>query len=99
MGPVENDAAGGPVSDAAEVDIGGIPANVLYRGRSSYVGLDQINVQVPAGVSGCNVSVVVVTGSYVSNFATILDRVYRPHMRGRHKSPAGIHPGGYRPVG
>jgi uncharacterized protein (TIGR03437 family) len=71
LGPVENDAVGGPVSDAAEVDIGGIPANVLYRGRSSYVGLDQINVQVPAGVSGCNVSVVVVTGSYVSNFATI----------------------------
>jgi uncharacterized protein (TIGR03437 family) len=54
-----------------EVDIGGVKAVVAYHGRSQFPGEDQINVVVPAGVSGCSVSVLVVTGSYVSNFATI----------------------------
>jgi len=54
-----------------EVDIGGIPATVQYAGRAFYPGLDLINVQVPAGVSGCHVSVVVRSGDIVSNFATI----------------------------
>ncbi|HXM43332.1 MAG TPA: hypothetical protein VN924_18995 [Bryobacteraceae bacterium] len=71
LGPVVGDATLAPVSAPIEVDIGGTPATILYHGRSGYVGLDQINVQVPAGVSGCNVSVAVVTGKYVSNFATL----------------------------
>lgn len=54
-----------------EIDIGGEPAVVQYHGRSVYPGLDQINVQVPAGVSGCHVSVVVRSGDIVSNFGTI----------------------------
>jgi uncharacterized protein (TIGR03437 family) len=54
-----------------EVDIGGVSATVTYRGRSSYPGLDQINVIVPAGVSGCSVSLVVTAGGIPSNFATI----------------------------
>ena len=55
-----------------EVYIGGISANVLYRGRSPYPGLDQINVVVPANVTrGCFVSVVVETGSIVSNTVTV----------------------------
>jgi hypothetical protein len=54
-----------------EVDVGGVSATVTYHGRSIYPGLDQINLIVPAGVSGCNVSVVVVTGSVPSNFTTI----------------------------
>jgi uncharacterized protein (TIGR03437 family) len=55
-----------------EVDIGGVPATVAYRGRSAYPGLDQINVVVPGGVQqGCYVSVVVRSGNVVSNFATI----------------------------
>jgi uncharacterized protein (TIGR03437 family) len=53
------------------IEIGGASATVQYRGRSIYPGLDQINVVVPAGVQGCNVSVVVRTGNIVSNFATI----------------------------
>ncbi len=59
LGPVADDAAGGPVSAPATVYIGGIAADVQYHGRSSYTGLDQINVVVPTGVTGCNVSVVV----------------------------------------
>lgn len=71
LGPVQADAAGVAVTDPIEVDIGGISAAVLYHGRSSYAGLDQINVKVPSGVSGCYVSMAVVTGSYVSNFGTL----------------------------
>jgi uncharacterized protein (TIGR03437 family) len=56
-----------------EVDIGGVAAQVTYHGRSQWPGLDQIQVIVPPGVSGCYVSVVVVSGSgnVVSNFGTI----------------------------
>jgi len=54
-----------------EVDIGGASATVTYHGRSIYPGVDQINVIVPAGVSGCNVSVLVMAGDVPSNFATI----------------------------
>jgi uncharacterized protein (TIGR03437 family) len=54
-----------------EVDIGGKPATVQYAGRSVYPGLDQINAQVPSGVTGCRVSVVIRIGNTVSNFGTI----------------------------
>jgi uncharacterized protein (TIGR03437 family) len=55
-----------------QVYIGGISANILYRGRSQYPGLDQIDVTIPANVStGCYVSVVVETGSIVSNSVTV----------------------------
>jgi uncharacterized protein (TIGR03437 family) len=71
LGPTPGDATGVAVSPPAQVLIGGISATVLYSGRSSYAGLDQINVKVPAGLSGCNISVVVETGTYLSNFATL----------------------------
>ena len=55
-----------------EVDIGGIPATVAYLGRSLYPGLDQINVTVPPNVQpGCFVSVVVWTGTNMSNFGSL----------------------------
>jgi uncharacterized protein (TIGR03437 family) len=55
-----------------QVFVGGISANILYRGRSQYPGVDQIDVTIPADVSpGCFVSVVAVTGSVVSNTVTI----------------------------
>ncbi len=56
---------------AIEVNIGGQSATVTYHGRSIYPGLDQIDVIVPPGVSGCNVSLVVTAGGVPSNFATI----------------------------
>jgi uncharacterized protein (TIGR03437 family) len=71
LGPVTGDATGVSVTPMAQVFIGGIAAGVQYAGRSGFTGLDQINVVVPAGVSGCYVSVVVQTGNYVSNFATL----------------------------
>jgi uncharacterized protein (TIGR03437 family) len=58
-----------------EVTIGGINAQVTYHGRSIYPGVDQINVIVPQGISGCSVSVVVTgTGGSTpinSNYVTV----------------------------
>ena len=54
------------------VEIGGKPAQVLYRGRTVFPGLDQINIVVPDGVGfGCDVSVAVSSGTMVGNFTTI----------------------------
>lgn len=53
-------------------EVGGVPATILYRGRTIYPGLDQINVVVPAGVApGCTVPVSIRTGSISSNVVTI----------------------------
>jgi uncharacterized protein (TIGR03437 family) len=71
LGPVANDATGVAVSNTVDVYIGGVYVKPLYAGRSGFTGLDQINVQVPSGLSGCYVSVVVQTGNIVSNFATL----------------------------
>ncbi|HEY6344369.1 MAG TPA: hypothetical protein VIY49_22985 [Bryobacteraceae bacterium] len=55
-----------------QVYIGGIAANILYRGRSQYPGVDQIDVVIPSNVlPGCFVSVVATSGSIVSNTVTI----------------------------
>jgi len=55
---------------------GDVPVTVEYQGRSSYQGVDQINVAVPENApTGCAVSVVAVSGSgadaIVSNFVTM----------------------------
>jgi uncharacterized protein (TIGR03437 family) len=54
-----------------EVYIGGYPAPVYYKGRSAYPGVDEVFVYVPAGLTGCYVSVVTVSGSTTSNYGTI----------------------------
>ena len=54
-----------------EVSIGGLNSTVTFHGRSVYPGLDQINVVVPPGISGCYVSLVVTIRGVPSNFATI----------------------------
>lgn len=52
--------------------VGGVQANVVYHGRNpSDPGLDQINLNIPNGVSGCYVSLVVQTGNLVSNTTTL----------------------------
>jgi uncharacterized protein (TIGR03437 family) len=55
---------------SVQVWIGGAQAAVGYAGSSGYPGLDQINVTIPAGLTGCNVSIVVVVNNVASNFAT-----------------------------
>ena len=55
---------------SVQIWIGGVQATVGYAGSSGYPGLDQINVTIPSGLTGCNVSIVVVVGGVASNFAT-----------------------------
>jgi uncharacterized protein (TIGR03437 family) len=55
-----------------QVYIGGVSATVVYAGRSQYPGVDQIVVSIPTNITtGCNVSLLVVSGNYVSNSGSI----------------------------
>jgi uncharacterized protein (TIGR03437 family) len=62
LGPVDGDEASGPLPSALtipglEVLVGGVPAKVVYTGRSGCcAGVDQIIVEVPRGVLGCNIA-------------------------------------------
>lgn len=61
-----------PLSGITAFYLGGNAVPLLFQGRSSYQGVDQVNVTIPANApTGCAVSVVAVSGSLVSNFATI----------------------------
>jgi uncharacterized protein (TIGR03437 family) len=53
-----------------QVWFGGVQGTVSYAGSSGYPGLNQINVTIPSGLSGCYVSVALVVGNDVSNFGT-----------------------------
>lgn len=55
-----------------QVYIGGLTAAIAYRGRSQYPGVDQVVVTIPSGVpTGCAVSILIVSGTVVSNGVTI----------------------------
>jgi uncharacterized protein (TIGR03437 family) len=73
LGPVTFDETQVPVQSdlhaGAEVWVGGqqvAPANVVYQGRSSSAGQDQINFVIP-NIPGCYVPVFVKIGNVVSN--------------------------------
>jgi uncharacterized protein (TIGR03437 family) len=52
--------------------IGGVSANIVYRGRSGCcIAEDQIVFVVPDGVSGCSVPIVAQINNAISNYATI----------------------------
>jgi len=89
LGAVTNQPATGaaaPLSPLSEttttptVTIGGVPAKVLFSGLTpTYVGLYQVNVQVPAGVSaGGAVSLILSIGGQRSNTTTIAVGVSPP---------------------
>lgn len=50
-----------------QVYVGNQPAQVLYGGRSSSPGLDQINFVVPSGLAGCKVSIAVLVKGVTGN--------------------------------
>jgi len=56
---------------AMSVYVGNQPANVLYRGRSTFSGEDQIDFTIPPGITGCYIPVAVLIGNVVSNFVTM----------------------------
>ncbi len=65
--------AGGTPLDTGEVQvlIGNQPAKVSYSGRTAYSGLDQINVAVPASVTGCKTSVAVTVKGITGNVTSM----------------------------
>jgi uncharacterized protein (TIGR03437 family) len=67
----QNDLTGIPL----QAYVGGVQATILYRGRSQFPGVDQINLTLPSsGIpTGCYVSLMIVSGSvpFTSNGATI----------------------------
>jgi len=77
LGPVAGNEAAGPLpGDLTGLDVtvlvGGKPAVVRYRGRSGCcAGIDQILIEIPLGVTGCHVPVVVMVGGVPSNYASI----------------------------
>jgi uncharacterized protein (TIGR03437 family) len=77
LGPVAGNEAAGPLpgnipSLNLQVYVGNQQAQVMYAGRSGCcTGLDQIEISVPAGVTGCAVPVYVVDGGVASNFTTM----------------------------
>ena len=77
LGAVAGDEAGGALpGDLRGVDVqvlvGGIPATIIYRGRSGCCGgLDIVRFATPENVDGCYVPVVVVVEGVASNFTTL----------------------------
>jgi uncharacterized protein (TIGR03437 family) len=75
-GPVSFDETTGAPMQELDLEIhayvGGKEAQIAYKGRApGQVGIDEFDVIVPDDLAGCNVSVVFVTGSIVSNFTSI----------------------------
>jgi len=75
LGPAAGDETEPPVQvdlgTGVQVFVGNQPATVLYGGRGSSPGLDQVNFIVPNGVSGCRTSVAVVVKGVVGNVTTM----------------------------
>jgi uncharacterized protein (TIGR03437 family) len=81
LGPISGSDANVPPTGnipgvTVSVNIGGQDAKVSYAGRSGSAGVDQINVRLPDGVTGCYVPVYVVTApaggtAVTSNFGTV----------------------------
>ncbi len=64
--------AGDLASADVKVTVGGLPATVVYKGRSGCcIGLDQIRIIIPSGTTGCFVPAVVTTNGQPSNFFTL----------------------------
>jgi uncharacterized protein (TIGR03437 family) len=76
LGPVSGNEAAGGLPGALKVAglsmwVGGQPVTPMYTGRADFPGEDQINFQIPQGVSGCAVPVILQIGTVVSNTATM----------------------------
>jgi len=70
VGDETNPPAEVDLGTGVQVLVGSKPATVLYGGRSSSPGLDQINFVVPSGVTGCKVSITVLVKGVTGNVAT-----------------------------
>lgn len=70
-----DESRGAPFQDLGapvEAFIDGRPAKLLFQGRvPGLAGLDQFNIEIPAGVTGCYVPLWLQTGGIISNLTTI----------------------------
>ena len=77
LGPVSGNEAASPLpGDLTNINVkvwvGVLEATVTYRGRAGCcVGLDQITFIMPAGVTGCYVSVAVQIDNVISNYVSM----------------------------
>jgi uncharacterized protein (TIGR03437 family) len=76
LGPIAGDDSVAPVPQDLNLNlqvlVGGKPAKVRYKGRSGCcAGVDQIVFEIPPGVEGCYVPIVVRVDDAISNFATL----------------------------
>jgi uncharacterized protein (TIGR03437 family) len=67
------DQSGGDLTNIpTQVLVGGKQATIRYHGRAPHIaGLDQLNVDIPAGVQGCYVSLIVLVNGMASNSTTL----------------------------
>ena len=60
------------VNTPLQIYVGGVQAAILYQGASTYPGVNQINLVIPAATpSGCWISLTAVAGGRLSNSATL----------------------------
>ena len=76
LGAVSGDEAAGPLSVPVNplnltLWVGGQQVAPQYTGRANSAGEDLVNFQIPSGVTGCAVPVILQVGEIVSNTATI----------------------------
>jgi uncharacterized protein (TIGR03437 family) len=75
LGPISGNETEPPkqvdLGTEVQVLVGNRPATVVYGGRGSSPGLDQINFVVPEGVNGCKASVAVTVHGVTGNVTTM----------------------------
>ena len=96
LGAVTGDETQPPESvdlgSGVQVLVGNQPATVLYGGRSSSPGLDQINFVVPAGINGCKASIAVVVKGVTGNVTSTSVPCRANHLRRYHRPADGGQP-------
>jgi uncharacterized protein (TIGR03437 family) len=75
LGPITTDDADPPAQvdlhSGVQVVVNNQPAAVVYGGRGSSAGVDQINFVIPAGITGCKASVAVMVKGVTGNITSI----------------------------
>ncbi len=75
LGPITTDETEPPqqvdLHSGVQVLVNNQPAAVVYGGRGSSAGVDQINFVIPAGITGCKASVAVIVKGVTGNITSI----------------------------
>lgn len=75
LGPITSDETEPPPQEdlhsGVQVVVNNQPATVVYGGRGSSAGVDQINFVIPSGITGCKASVAVMVKGVTGNITSI----------------------------